>query len=155
VDYEEGRRTGFDRITGTLYQGSAPPIGLRGFDVIVLCAEEYQPQGYSFPFVTVIKAPLDDAHLSRTEARIAYSAAVSVAEQLAEGKTVLVTCMQGRNRSGLVTALVLMMNGLTADRAIALIKSKRALSMQNPSFNAFLKQLGRRQRGQRDLSEST
>ena len=43
----------------------------------------------------------------------------------AAGKRVLVRCQLGANRSGLVTALVLMRSGMTAEDAIALQREKR------------------------------
>ena len=42
------------------------------------------------------------------------------------GKRVLVRCQAGLNRSGLVTALVLMKAGMTAEAAVELIREKRS-----------------------------
>lgn len=42
------------------------------------------------------------------------------------GKRVNIRCQAGLNRSGLVTALVLMINGLSADQAIDMLREKRS-----------------------------
>lgn len=42
------------------------------------------------------------------------------------GKRVLLRCQMGYNRSGLITALVLMRHGLTADEAITLMRKLRS-----------------------------
>lgn len=42
------------------------------------------------------------------------------------GKRVNIRCQAGLNRSGLITALVLMINGLSADEAIDMLREKRS-----------------------------
>ena len=57
---------------------------------------------------------------------------------------VLVHCQAGLNRSSLVTAMVLMMDGLTADEAIGLIREKRSPAcLCNPEFEKWLRSRGR------------
>ena len=57
------------------------------------------------------------------------------------GEQVLIRCQAGVNRSGLVTALVLMMAGMTADQAIALIRAKRSpLALSNAHFERWLRE---------------
>lgn len=59
----------------------------------------------------------------------------------AEGP-VLVHCQAGLNRSGLVTARALMLGGLTADEAIALVREKRSPAVLcNDAFEAYLRGL--------------
>lgn len=96
-------------ITDQLYVGSAPSPGhLHGFDVLVLCAREYQPEAKAFPGVEVAHAPFDDrARLSKQELLVPVGAARKVARRIREGKRVLVTCQMGRNRSAFVAALAL------------------------------------------------
>lgn len=61
-----------------------------------------------------------------------------VLECLERGKT-LVHCQAGLNRSSLVTALAMMLNGMTAKEAIALIREKRCeLCLCNETFEKFL-----------------
>jgi len=100
------------RLIDGLYIGSQPPLGdilaRQGFDVLVLCAEEYQPRSTNFPDLTaVIHAPLDDARPTVEEIDTALKAAMNIADFHHHGKNILVTCIMGRNRSGLISALAL------------------------------------------------
>lgn len=53
---------------------------------------------------------------------------------------VLVHCQAGLNRSSLVTAMALMLGGMTADAAIALIREKRSPAcLCNPMFEEWLR----------------
>ena len=55
------------------------------------------------------------------------------------GKRVLVRCQMGWNRSGLITALVLMRGGHTAEDAITLLREKRGDGVLcNPDFEIAL-----------------
>jgi protein-tyrosine phosphatase len=109
----------FDRIEDSLYMGSKPDPNLNykelGFDVMVFCAKEHQPNGETFPGMTVVRIPLDDPE-SFTDVDLksamakALQGAQIVRSKLDEGQRVLVTCMQGRNRSGVVSALTLWLN---------------------------------------------
>lgn len=57
----------------------------------------------------------------------------------ASGRTVLVRCQQGVNRSGLVMALILMRGGRSAPDAIELIRSLRGIPvLNNTSFERWL-----------------
>ena len=56
------------------------------------------------------------------------------------GDRLLVRCQAGLNRSGLVTALILMTSGLDADSAISLIRSNRAdIALFNEHYVAWLR----------------
>lgn len=95
-----------------LWMGSVPAWGRgvaqAGFDVLVLCAQEYQPRSPRFPGIRhLLHVPLDDADPTAHEIDLAMNAAVRLAELHREGHQILVTCMEGRNRSGLVAALTL------------------------------------------------
>jgi Dual specificity phosphatase, catalytic domain len=132
----------FNRIAPKLYMGCAPPPGnwWQGkFGVIVFCAKEYQPSDEGFP--RVIRCPIDDANINGRDAMKAVQAAREVCKALHAGQRVLVTCMQGRNRSGLVTALALIMNGVSAQSAIQMIQSARPNALTNPSFVWWLNRL--------------
>jgi protein-tyrosine phosphatase len=53
---------------------------------------------------------------------------------------VLVSCQAGLNRSSLVTAMALMLGGMTADAAIGLIREKRSPAcLCNPAFERWLR----------------
>jgi len=134
------------RIVSGLYQGSIPATGgaarRSGFHVIVLCAEEYQPRGHEFEGPLVVHAPMDDGKITPELWETAVQAATHVAKARRAGKRVLVTCAAGRNRSGLVSALSLMMlEGLSGRRAVALVKSKRQDALTNPYFVKALEKL--------------
>ena len=132
-------------IVPGLYQGSMPISGFalknKGIDTLVLCAKEYQPPSVIFPAVKVIHAPNDDSGspLTSDEKRIALAAADVVAKDVANGKNVLVTCMQGRNRSGLVVAIAIVkLTGMSGKSTVKLIKKLRTNALTNPSFCDFL-----------------
>jgi protein-tyrosine phosphatase len=102
------------RVAGRLWQGSFPPPGpfLQGrVDVLVLCARELQPHQAAYPGVRVVHAPFSDHGdpPTRGEVIIARQAAGKVRAALDVGQSVLVTCHLGLNRSGLVSALAMML----------------------------------------------
>ena len=142
------------RITGRLFVGSAPepsPFLARHFDVLVLCAEEYQPSSRNFPGLTVVHAGFDDGPgLDGRQEKIVEGAATIVRKELDKGKRVLVTCAQGRNRSGLVASLALMLPGrwptpscLSGREVIGLMKGRRGPgALTNEYFQKILKATG-------------
>lgn len=141
------------RVQGELYQGSLPQQGQHvrraGFDVLVLCAEEYQPDDYLFPGVRVVRLPMADipVRLTPREVRTLRMAARDLAYALKRGDRVLVTCAAGLNRSGLVTAATMLEQGsATPAEAIRRIRAARGpLALHNPAFvHAIVTQLRRR-----------
>jgi protein-tyrosine phosphatase len=116
-----------------LAQGSAPPAYTKlPFDVIVLAAKEYQP---SLPEHEVWRVPLDDSGPPPTsnERWMIYNTASRVARRIRHGQRVLVTCHQGRNRSGVIAGLALVELGLPGDRAAGRIQRLRN-GLANPYF---------------------
>lgn len=131
-----------------LYQGSCPRdhegtpnLWGAGFDVVVLTAHEYQPSPDSFPGTIVVSAPFHDAIDVTDELwRAADAAAATVVKHLADGQSVLVTCQEGRNRSGLVCAIALCRQGLAPDKAVQQVRSRRGgRALSNPQFVKALK----------------
>jgi protein-tyrosine phosphatase len=60
-----------------------------------------------------------------------------------QGDRVLVRCQAGLNRSGLVTALILIKDGLSPERAIALIREGRGEdALFNNNFHTWLMEEG-------------
>lgn len=124
-----------------LWIGAAPPQGdllsELGFDALVLCARQYQPAKGRFPGVEVYHAGFRDTEdVTPDELRLAVKAAQWTSRRLRKGKKVLVTCMAGLNRSGLVTALSLAMAG-RLDPAMCgeLVKRARGPdALSNPTF---------------------
>ena len=56
------------------------------------------------------------------------------------GKKCLIRCQAGINRSGLMVALILMRDGMSAEDAIALIRKKRSVyALDNAHFVEYLK----------------
>lgn len=126
-----------------LAQGSAPPpyheiSGKAPFDVIVLCAEKWQPHLPQYP--RVIHAGFRDAAPKPEETALAVSTAREVVRHIKlRGRSVLVTCQMGWNRSGLVTALALKMMGLSTREAVRRIREARGPNaLGNKHFVSFL-----------------
>lgn len=132
-------------IVPGLYVGSKPPPGgYPNVDVIVLAAQEYQPQALQFPGVEVIHAPLDDdptRPMHENEIAMVARAACRVAHRLREGQRVLVTCAMGLNRSALIAALAMHeVHGMGADEIIACLRKARgSWALSNPNFEKLLR----------------
>ena len=117
-------------IAPGLWMGSKPLPGAtlrsRGFDIVTLCALEHQPSAEWFPGVQVARIYLDDAELSGADALQASSLAAQLAKEIKRGARVLVTCRQGRNRSGLVAALALAhLTGCSGIEAVTAVTQRR------------------------------
>jgi protein-tyrosine phosphatase len=131
------------RIAPKLWMGGRPsPEACQAFDVVVLCAEEHQPE---LPCETV-NAPIDDAKPTEAEILTVIKTAKRVNALRSQGRRVLVTCYEGRNRSGLVVALAMMLNGSTARSAVHRIRSSRrppsgGRPLSNEHFLTFLKKV--------------
>jgi protein-tyrosine phosphatase len=121
---------------GRLAQGSAPPPHVRTpFDVIVLAAMEYQPE---LPGYKVLRVPLDDGPPPDKVTRMRIrSAASKVADHVRLGDRVLVTCWQGKNRSGVIAGLALVELGLPRRHAVRRIQELRD-GLTNPFFRAMV-----------------
>ncbi len=126
---------------GELHQGAAPLVGQElsdKFDTIVFCAEEYQPRNNWN--VECLYCPLDDATPTVTEVTHAKATGKRVADRVRSGKRVLVTCAQGRNRSGLVNGYALQFLGETPPASVQLIQRLRRNALTNDAFvNALLR----------------
>lgn len=122
--------------SGLLAQGSAPPVGVPlPFDVVVLAAMEYQPE---LPGFTVLHVPLDDGPPPDHSTRVRIcGAARRVAEHVQAGDRVLVTCWQGRNRSGVISGLAMRVLGVPGVQAAERIRRVRN-GLTNPHFYAMV-----------------
>jgi hypothetical protein len=138
-----------NEIAPFLYQGSAPAGGDHlakvGFHLVILCAKEYQPPVELFRSIDVIHAPNDDNSArapTRQELKLAVAAAKQAAERVRDGKNVLVTCMAGLNRSGLVSALTLhMLFGWAGSQCASHVQARRHHALCNPQFVRVLSTL--------------
>lgn len=118
--------------TDTVFHAGRPGrIGEeRPFDAVVTLYAWAQPMSWE---VEELRYGFGDAALTDAGvARLLRAAAWAHARWTA-GDRVLIRCQAGLNRAGLVTALVLMLDGLTAAEAIALMRSRRS---QHVLFNA-------------------
>lgn len=143
-----------DPILPLLWQGGRPSPGPEvrddGFDMLVLCEDEFQPDAKAFPGVEVVHAPNDDdpSRLPTPhELGIAKAAAKQVTEALRKRKRVLVVCRAGLNRSGLVVALTLHYHlGMSGKDAVAMVRARRRSGsgigpLSNPGFVDLLESL--------------
>ena len=137
----------FNTIIHGLGQGSypnPPADAFQHFDVLVLCAEEHQPRMPALPpGKFVFKIPLDDDIYNQVPpeaAKIILATAADIATYLRGGRSVVTTCHQGLNRSGLLSGLLLMqVFGMKANDAIALIRRQRHKdALCNPMFVQLL-----------------
>lgn len=132
-------------IVPNLAQGSYPGNDhesiWKDFDVLVYMAEEKQPDILVFPGKTVLRGPIDDGALTPSYERRIMRVVPEVVEAVTRRKRVLVTCMAGRNRSGIVVALALvhLYPRWSAREILDTIRSKRhhhtGPAMSNPHFN--------------------
>lgn len=132
-----------------------------GVDVVVLCATDAQPGPQEianlrrvYPDLGGILCPFEDTESQRSLPniiRIANKAADAAMARIQAGKNILVTCAAGRNRSGLVSALVLMRRrNLSGQEAVAWVREKRnaafgdePMALSNQMFSRYLSSLPR------------
>ena len=136
-----------DPLTETLWQGGAPPQGRavarHGFRTLVLCAFENQPADSAFPGVKVLRVPLDDSLrvLTAAEQHQIIETAGAMARRM-RYSPVLCTCAEGINRSGLLSAVALLLaTNSSARDIIEHVRRRRPRALSNPNFVAFVEAL--------------
>lgn len=131
-------------IAPRLWVGGRPPFdrALPQFDMLVLCAQELQPEHLAFQG-RVVRSPIPDGHLSNAELATALRASRAVAEAISSGDRALVTCAAGMNRSALVACLALAwVTRMSADELVRLVRSRRhPQALFNDHFCEILKNL--------------
>jgi len=134
-------------VSTRLWVGAHPPIDrdLPDFDLLVLCAQEFQPQILAF-HGPILRCPLPDAALDIHQITQAVLTAKRAGDALATGQRVLVTCWAGMNRSVLVASMALArVTRMTADQIIELMRRRRhPQALYNESFQGVLRRLVRR-----------
>lgn len=139
-----------NKIDTRLFQGSAPPKGpavrSAGFNFVVLTADDVHYEDADLPGLTLYRIstqdnkdqPLSDPHID-----LAHAAAEKVVEAIQDEQNVLVTCLGGFNRSGLVVALALYkLYGWPGDRIIRHIQDRRDFALHNKEFCRYIRNLG-------------
>lgn len=142
------------RICRNLWIGSVPldrdAVGRAGFRLLLLCALSgeyrycFQTDDFlaGFRGVTVQHVPLDDAEPTDDEVRRALEASKVVARAVQHGDRTLCTCMQGRNRSGLIVAMALhRLTGRDGAWCVREVQRLRENALTNPGFVRVLKQI--------------
>lgn len=134
-------------ITDRLWMGGLPtgfPQLFERWDVIVLCAGEYQPH-VELPEdwnKVILRVPFDDSPnaIPHSVEKSLHKQAKYLAQLHAEGKNILITCFAGVNRSGLLTALVLRYAfGCDGAEAIYKIQSVRTFALTNKTFCNYIR----------------
>jgi protein-tyrosine phosphatase len=84
--------------------------------------------------------PIPDGPLDGTQLAGVMRLAQAANDALDQGRTVLVRCYSGYNRSGLLVAHALVQRGHTAEQAIRLIRSRRSpWALHNELFVDYLR----------------
>ena len=82
----------------------------------------------------VLDASINDINLDRLRQAVEFGY-----DRWKQGDRVLIRCQAGLNRSGLVTALILIKDGFTAEKAIELIRESRGEdALFNTHFTSWL-----------------
>lgn len=131
-----------DMLVKGLWQGSRPLIGeyFGRFDLVVFCANEFQPNKRQIEELGIREALVagfnDSPFLDGDDYKAINLAVSTVSARLRAKETILVTCMAGMNRSGLVSALSMMdAYDFTADRAIKTVRRARGpFALGNDTF---------------------
>jgi len=101
------------------------------FDVVVTLYADAQPVPWH---VEELRFGFYDAGLAPEAAQRAIALARHAHSRWHEGARVLIRCQAGVNRSGLVTALTLMLAGYDATDAIALMRAQRSPAVLSNTF---------------------
>lgn len=124
----------YSRIDG--WRGVSDSSTAFPFDVVVTLYGDAQPAPWG---VREHRYGFADGSLSATDAAVVIDLARTAHAAWRSGSRVLVRCQAGVNRSGLVTALVLMLEGYSAESAIALLRERRAsVVLCNSDFEGWL-----------------
>jgi hypothetical protein len=114
--------------------------GPRPYDAVVTLYAWAQPVSWE---VEELRYGFGDGEIGGVDLDRVIRAAAWAWQRWRAGERVLIRCQAGLNRSGLVTALVLMCAGYTAGDAIRLIRERRSPSaLCNASFADWLIECG-------------
>jgi len=132
-----------EMVPGKLWHGGCPVdfdwIRATGIDVVLDLADaDAYPPAAEIEGLTYVKAPLVDGD-AVPEPGVTLRLAALVAGLVGEGHRALVHCTFGRNRSGLVTALVVReLLGLAGAEALGYVQERRNRTVNNEAFARWL-----------------
>jgi hypothetical protein len=115
------------QVSTRLWVGGKPPFDrdLPDFDMLVLCAQELQPERVAF-HGRAVRCPIPDARLEPRQIARVLMTSRAVAESLSAGQRILVTCSAGINRAALVASLALArVTRMSADDLVTLVRRTR------------------------------
>jgi Tyrosine phosphatase family len=114
----------------------------RGIAVVADLADaDAHPDPADLDGVAYLKHPLVDGD-ELPDLVLVDGLATALVDALAAGRRVLVHCTYGRNRSGLVTALVVRgLLGVDGATALALVRERRYRAVNNARFADYLREL--------------
>lgn len=133
-------------LPGRLWQGGCPVdfdwVREQGISVVLDIADaDAHPPAGATDGIAYVKAPLVDGEDVPDPVLVQHLAGL-VAGMVAQGRTALVHCSFGRNRSGLVASLVVReVLGVTGAEALAHVQARRAGTVNNEVFAAWLRAL--------------
>ena len=111
-------------------------ITVKDFDFVTTLYADANPVNW---FVQEIRYGIYDSNMKDFDMEELIGVVNMTHRAWKKGKRVLVRCQAGWNRSGLVTALVLIKDGMDAQTAIALLREKRSpLAICNSTFERWL-----------------
>lgn len=118
------------------HQLKKPFITTKQFDTVVTMYADANPVDWH---VKEIRYGVWDSVMSDFDPEELFDIVRIAHSDWKKGKKVLIRCQAGWNRSGLITALVLMREGMSARDAIDLIRRKRSsYALCNRQFEKFL-----------------
>jgi protein tyrosine phosphatase len=113
-----------------------PMIAKKDFDTVITMYAYANPVDW---FVREIRYGVWDSNMKDFDAEELFDIVRVAHSDWKKGKKVLIRCQAGWNRSGLITALVLIREGMEAQKAINLIREKRSPhALCNSTFATWL-----------------
>jgi protein tyrosine phosphatase len=150
-DYGQAGRRYYDplwsEVVSGLWQGGTddldvdrqlkvPMITTKNFDTVITMYADANPVDW---FVKEFRYGVWDSDINKMDTTELFDIVRLAHADWKRGKRVLIRCQAGWNRSGLITALVLIREGMGAREAIDLIRKTRSeWALCNKSFEKFL-----------------
>lgn len=115
---------------------SKPAITLKDFDTCITMYAYANPADWH---IREIRYGIYDSNMDDFDAEELFDIIRIAHSDWKKGKRILSRCQAGWNRSGLITALILIRDGMSAEDAIALIQKKRSPNaLCNGTFRKWL-----------------